>query len=88
MHQQDPTYFARNLNLFNSRPETAVRIIMSLYSTCSPDTVSLSTQSNFIWCNMLLHDRSQQKMFLGTQQDGPGGVTFINMAGSHRTSVF
>jgi len=88
MHRRGLTYFAQNLNLFNSRVETAIRTIVSLYSTCTPYTVSLLTQSHFIWLNMLLHNRLQQKMFLGTQRDGPGGVAFINMAGSHRTSMF
>jgi hypothetical protein len=36
---------------------------------------------------MLLHDRTQQPPFLGYQQDKNGGPSFINMAGSHRTSV-
>jgi hypothetical protein len=87
MFRQDPTYFVRNLNLFNSSAEAAIKAIVGLYWKQIPNAKNLAMRSHFIWCNMLLHDRSQQEPFLGTQRNSPGGVAFINMAGSHRTSV-
>ena len=88
MHRRDPTYFAKNLNLFNSRAENAIKALVGLYWMRIPQAFAMSTRAHFIWRNMLLHDHNQQQPFLGTTRDGPGGDAVVNMAGSHKSSVF
>jgi len=89
MHRRDPTYFVRNLNLVNSRAEQAVKAVVNLYwrQLPVPSAENLSTRAHFIWRDMLLQDRSQQRPLYGLQRDPATGKTFVNMAGGHLTSV-
>jgi len=89
MHRRDPTYFVRNLNLVNSRAEQAVKAVVNLYwrQLPVPNAENLSTRAHFIWRDMLLQDRSQQRPLYGLQRDPATGKTFVNMAGGHLTSA-
>ena len=89
MHRRDPTYFVRNLNLVNSRAEQAVKAVVNLYwrQLPVPSAENLSTRAHFIWRDMLLQDRSQQRPLYGLQRDPATGKTFVNMAGGHLTSA-
>lgn len=60
LHMRNPRYFARVLNLVNSRTEQQIKQIVSMSFKRHPvNTFTLSARAHFMWHNMLISDQNK-----------------------------